>query len=421
MKLSKSIYMGYSNGQLETSSGTGKGERGEPGLPGIGFNLTDDGNFDLDSKRLTDVADPVDLQDAVTKKYLNSEKDKVLLFDGSKSMKGNLQMGTKKIINLGDGSSPGDAVNYSQLISHTTDHKRDYQIAPSFKFYRDFGDKGELTKSSVKITGHQHLNLYDVGAIEGSNTGFGGEAWSSLKMTNTLERGTYTVVFETFSSFNSLLNDENLLQSVTGDDHLKVLTFSHDWQSSSGGNTPHSKAYIQFSSDGQSGEIKFQIRYYGSSYNQVGLDLLFFSRVLRGKNNDTFNHLLFDVIESKYGGEFLFFEDLNLSNNKIINLGSPKKDGDAITKKYLNDNALMLSGGNMKGNIDMSGNRIFSLQLPTGPQQPATKEYTEKYFFYQKQAMKPPIIMLIVKSLSISPHPLMIMTLSIKIISILIT
>ena len=57
MKISKSIYMGCSNGQLETSSGTGRGEKGEPGLPGIGFNLTDDGDFDLDSKRLTDVGD----------------------------------------------------------------------------------------------------------------------------------------------------------------------------------------------------------------------------------------------------------------------------------------------------------------------------------------------------------------------------
>ena len=63
--------MGYSNGQLETSSGTGRGERGEPGLPGIGFNLTDDGNFDLDNKRLTDLADPVDDQDAATKKYVD--------------------------------------------------------------------------------------------------------------------------------------------------------------------------------------------------------------------------------------------------------------------------------------------------------------------------------------------------------------
>ena len=37
--------MGYSNGQLETLSATGKREKGNPGLPGIGFNLTDDGNF----------------------------------------------------------------------------------------------------------------------------------------------------------------------------------------------------------------------------------------------------------------------------------------------------------------------------------------------------------------------------------------
>ena len=154
----------------------------------------------------------------------------------------------------------------------------------------------QLTKSSAQIKDHRHLDLYDVGVIEGSNTGFGGQAWSSLKMTNTLERGIYTVVFETFSFYNNLLNNETLLQSITGDYHFKVLTFSHDWQSNSGGNTPRSKAYIQFSSDGQKGEIKFQIRYYGSSYNQVGLDLLFYSRVLRGKHNDTFAHLLFDVI-----------------------------------------------------------------------------------------------------------------------------
>ena len=220
MKISKSIYMGYSNGQQEKSFGTGKGERGEPGLPGIGFNLTDDGNFDLDSKRLTDVADPVHLQDAATKKYVvdenskqdiainsKAEKDKVLLLDGSKSMKGNLQMGEKKIVDLGDGSDSKDAVNYSQLISHTTDHKRDFQLASSSKFYKDFGDKAALTKSSLVISGHTHLDLYNVGAIEGTNAGFGGEAWSSLKMTNTLERGICTVVLETFSSFNSLLND----------------------------------------------------------------------------------------------------------------------------------------------------------------------------------------------------------------------
>ena len=79
--------MGYSNGQLETSSGTGRGEGGEPGLPGIGFNRTDDGNFDLDSKRLTDVADPVHLQDAATKKYVDDENSKQDIAINSKAGK----------------------------------------------------------------------------------------------------------------------------------------------------------------------------------------------------------------------------------------------------------------------------------------------------------------------------------------------
>ena len=399
--------MGYSNGQLETSSGAGQGERGEPGLPGIGFNLTDDGNFDLDNKRLTDVADPVDDGDAATKKYVDdhitsdaaskkyvddenarqdiainskAEGDRVLPLDGSKSMTGNLQMGSKRITDLDDGISDGDAVNYSQLISHTTDHKKDYQLASSFKIYRDFGDKGELTKSRRQISGHLHLDLYDVGGIEGRDTGFNGEAWSSLKMTNTLERGIYTVVFETFSFYNSLLNDETLLYSVHGDAHFQIITFSHDWEGDSGGNTPHSKAYIQFSSDGQPGEIKFQIRYYGRSYNNLSLDLLFYSRVLRGKHTNTFDHQLFDVKETESGNAFLFFEDIKMNDNQIFGLPQPTGPQQPATKKYVDDNALLRSGGNMPGSFSMQGNRIYSLPFPNGSQQPATKDYTEKYF-----------------------------------------
>ena len=304
-------------------------------------------------------------------------------------MTGNLQMGEKKIVHLGDGSDAGDAVNYSQLISHTTDHKRDYQLASSPKFYRDFGDKGALTKSRRQISGHLHLDLYDVGAIEGRDTGFNGESWSSLKMTNTLGRGIYTVVFETFSfvfagpvgpSGGNILNDETLLYSVHGDAHFQIITFSHDWESGSGGNTPHSKAYIQFSSDGQPGEIKFQIRYYGRSYNNLSLDLLFYSRVLRGKHTNTFDHQLFDVKETEPGNAFLFFENIKMNDNQIFGLPQPTGPQQPAPKKYVDDNALLLSGGNMTGSFSMQGNRIYSLPIPTGLQQPATKEYTEKYF-----------------------------------------
>ena len=228
-----------------------------------------------------------------------------------------------------------------------------------------------------------------MGGIEGRDTGFNGESWSTLKMTNTLERGIYTVVFETFSlgfvgpispSGGNILNDETLLYSVHGDAHFQIITFSHDWESNSGENTPHSKAYIQFSSDGQPREIKFEIRYYGRSYNNLSLDLLFYSRVLRGKHTNTFDHQLFDVKESESGNAFLFFENIKMNDNQIFGLPQPTGPQQPATKKYVDDNALLLSGGNMTGNIVMQGNRIYSLPIPTGLQQPATKEYTEKYF-----------------------------------------
>ena len=418
------------------------------------FNLTDDGNFDLDSKRLTDLADPVDDGDAATKKYVDdhihsgavskkyvddenarqdiainskagkdevallsakdniymnnfkifnlpnpsgpqqpatkayvdekntqqdiainrkAEGDEVLLLDGSKSMMDNLQMGKNKIVHLGDGSSPGDAVNYSQLIDHTRDHSRDYQLAPSPKFYRDFGDKGELTKSSLAINNHQHLDLYDVGSIETRTTDFQGFASSNIKMTNNLERGIYTAVFELFSSRNNILNDETLLQNLRGDSHYKVLNYSHDWESDSGGNTPHSKAYIQFSTDGSPGEIKFEIQYYGSHYNQSGLDLLFYSRVLRGKHNDTFDHRLFDAKESDYLNHLLFFEDFNLNKNRITNLGGPVRDDDAVNKGYVDRKVvnvdltgyLRRDGSlNITGNLKMDKKYIKDLETP---------------------------------------------------------
>ena len=118
--------MGYSNGQVQSQSdSTGKGEKGHPVFAGIGFNLTDYGNYDLDGKRLTDLAEPTVKRDATTKGYVDTkntqqdiainskaektyvnrensrqdiavnskaEKNDVFLRYGSQSMHGNLDM-----------------------------------------------------------------------------------------------------------------------------------------------------------------------------------------------------------------------------------------------------------------------------------------------------------------------------------------
>lgn len=46
--------------------------KGMQDAPGVCFNLTADGNYDMVSKKLTNVADGVNPADAVTKKQLDS-------------------------------------------------------------------------------------------------------------------------------------------------------------------------------------------------------------------------------------------------------------------------------------------------------------------------------------------------------------
>ena len=65
------------------------------------------------------------------------------------------------------------------------------------------------------------------------------------------------------------------------------------------------------------------------------MNLFFYSRVLKGKHNNTFNHQLFDVKESEYDNIFFFFEDFNMNGNLIKNLGDPTNETDAVNKNML--------------------------------------------------------------------------------------
>lgn len=45
---------------------------GPQGPPGVGFKLTDDGNYDMNKKILKNVGEPIDLSDSVTKSYVEN-------------------------------------------------------------------------------------------------------------------------------------------------------------------------------------------------------------------------------------------------------------------------------------------------------------------------------------------------------------
>ena len=60
--------MGFSNGLLYVKSE--KNQKGDKGDRGVGFRLTADRHFHLEDRRLTNLAPPVDKNDAVTKGHL---------------------------------------------------------------------------------------------------------------------------------------------------------------------------------------------------------------------------------------------------------------------------------------------------------------------------------------------------------------
>ena len=329
--------MGIFNDNSQNNNTGGSGQPGLPGQkgdPGIGFKLTADGNFDLDNKQMK---------------------------------------------NLSGGIDKSDAVNYGQLLEHKENHQNNYHLQPSFTFYRNFGSQKKVPQSNtIKIdSNHNHHGLNWI-AKEGSDSGFGGQAWVSLKMTNNLAAGVYTAVFETFSAIYNILtgnitqlNDETLLQQVHGDDNYKIITFSHDYQ------TTHSKAVIQFTSNGQAGEITFQIRYYGSNYTNLALNFFFFSRVIVGRQGTAFDHALFDVDDVQLTNQILYFDDVNLDGNKIKNIAAPTEDEDGANKKYVDDEIAKLPHSD-DGTLKLDGSRAMTGTLNLGGQRVINiKEFVE--------------------------------------------
>lgn len=58
--------------QLDKSSSTAVGSRGPPG---VGFKITADGHYDIDNRRLCNVVNPIEQNDAVTVSFMQQELD----------------------------------------------------------------------------------------------------------------------------------------------------------------------------------------------------------------------------------------------------------------------------------------------------------------------------------------------------------
>ena len=275
--------MGYSNGLLESDEKGRSGERGEQGLPGIGFKLTDDGNFDIDGKRLTDVSQPIDSGDAATKAYVDGE------------------------------------------IGHHTGNF--YHLRQSFTFYDSSGTKLALSTDNITglVTDYKH-GYYKI-PKSGDDNYF---STLDIKIRNNLPQSTYSALFYLYGyRNNSVMSGVDLGPILFGVDgtNYNILKYDDDDTTET---RNHTKGIIWFTSDGSAGSIELGLRFFDKSITHF----VILSRCVEGKVNLGFSSNIFNV-SSTVGDVTLYFENIVMNNRSIKNLGGPTDDGDAANKKYV--------------------------------------------------------------------------------------
>ena len=276
--------MGYSNGILESDVKGEGGVRGEQGLPGIGFKLTDDGDFDIDSKRLTDVGKPTENSDATTKAYVDGEIGKYT---------GNL-----------------------------------YHLRQSFTFYDSSDNLLPLSTDSITglVTDYKH-GYYKI-PKSGDDSNF---STLDIKITNNLPQSTYSALFYLYGYRNgNLMRGVDLgpiLFSVVGTDDYNILKYDDDDSTET---TDHTKAIIWFTPNGQQGSIELGLRFFDRSITHF----VILSRCVEGEVGLGFSSNIFNV-SSTVGDVPLYFENIVMNNRSIKNLGGPTDNSDAANKSYV--------------------------------------------------------------------------------------
>ena len=270
--------------------------KGIQGAPGVGFNLTSDGNYDMVNKKLRNVGAPSANTDAATKKYFDDNssvtpttsrlavdsnidmKDRYRILnlkhpvdadepatkqysdskfldrDGSRTMIGNLDINNNKIIKVGTPTDNDDAANKKYVDDSKVD------VSPFLRKDGTVAMTGNLDMSSNRI--------YNLPAPTGPKQPTP-LAFTDLK---------YLHVAGTNKMTNNLNMDNK------GIIHLKPPTSDTD---------AATKKYV---------------------------------------DDNTGSPDLSDYLEKD--GTVAMTGNLNLNNNKIINLSKPTQDNDAVTKDY---------------------------------------------------------------------------------------
>ena len=324
--------MSYSNGLLSDQSYQTANKYVQRGLPGVGFKLTNTGDYDMQNKKLVNVDEGDNNQDVVNKHQLDvglqtkPNKTDVLLLDGTTHMVGDLDLRGNKII------LPGEIQMDQKLITNLdTDENQDLsavnmitlknKVEPKAdKDYEDF----EITKQNasinntfVKKTGDQMngdlILPHDSYPVEGN---------TNKAISYETQREIFLSRRESFPMQADINMNNNFIQNVA------TPTSSHQ------------------------------------ATNKGYCDYNFLSR--------------------QKGG--VLMSSLSMNQNDLFEIPAPKYGNSAVNKNYVDGEITKIDttqfvkkvGDTMTGILNMNGNQIIQLKEPVSSSDASTKGYTDR-------------------------------------------
>ena len=359
--------MSYLNGKLpEDTISHGKIIEIVKGLPGVGFKLTDAGDYDMQNKKLRNVASPETNNDVTTKSYVNN---KALLVDGSNKMLGALNMDNRRIENVAPARHGfSDAVSSLHLHTfffdlNTNDGKIEAQNPIDMK-NENISNLAEGTDNSDAITKHQletglapkadktelsnYLKRDGTVSVTG-NFDFGDNIITKVgngsQSTDVVNKGYIDTALAAKPNVNQVVLRDGS-QDMTGNLNMsqkKIVNLADP----TGRNDATGKGYVdQLFLDA--------LRLDGSSKMTGNLDMSLNKIINCGQPTGARDVTNKAYVDSEVGktlkldGSGVMTSVLDMNNQRIINLGNATHNQDAITLKQVNDGIATVSTENNK-------------------------------------------------------------------------
>ena len=353
------LHMSYSNGKLpEDTFSHEKIIEIVKGLPGVGFKLTDAGDYDMQNKKLRNVASPETNNDATTKSYVDN---KALLVDGSNKMLGALNMDNRRIENVAPARhGQSDAVSSLHLHNfyfdlNTNDGKIEAQNPIDMKNEK-ISNLAEGTDNSDAITKHQ---LQTGLAPKADKTELANclKKDGSIALTNNLDLGDNKIV--------------NVKEATSGTDAVNFTQLNNELYK-----------YLHESGGDMTGDIRMN----NNSIYGIGNVENDTSAVNRKYVNDELDKKPnTDTVVLRDGSQTMT-GNLDMNNKRIINVANPISETDVVNKRYfethvnnidLSDYLKRDGTVSMTGPLDMGDRKIIDCGQPTGTRDVTNKAYVD--------------------------------------------